>query len=334
MRIHCLGGGLVGSFVTRKLVEDGFEVHLFDVVNRATPAVFHLKDAASADHSSADLIVNMVPGSIGHDVLRVLHEQGHNIVDLSFSETTPDQLPAGPGVVLWDVGIAPGLSNMLVALAQRELGRLDKVSIKVGGNPAQPDDGWSYMAPFSPHDVIAEYTRPARIVRDGTVTVVPAMDELHTVDANGRTMEAFLTDGLRSLINLPADSMGEYTVRWPGHIQRYQRTTLSPDELVDAWAFDPQRPEFTWMEVRVEAGENTRVWTVEDSGKDGDSSMARTTGLVTFACVKAWSERTLFDRGVHPPEDLPDDVIYDVIEVLKNEGVAVDLRAFDDGEKR
>ena len=166
MRIHCLGGGLVGSFVTRKLVEDGFEVHLFDVVNRATPAVFHLKDAASADHSSADLIVNMVPGSIGHDVLRVLHEQGHNIVDLSFSETTPDQLPAGPGVVLWDVGIAPGLSNMLVALAQRELGRLDKVSIKVGGNPAQPDDGWSYMAPFSPHDVIAEYTRPARIVRD------------------------------------------------------------------------------------------------------------------------------------------------------------------------
>ena len=334
MRIHCLGGGLVGSFVTRKLVEDGFEVHLFDVVNRATPAVFHLKDAASADHSSADLIVNMVPGSIGHDVLRVLHEQGHNIVDLSFSETTPDQLPAGPGVVLWDVGIAPGLSNMLVALAQRELGRLDKVSIKVGGNPAQPDDGWSYMAPFSPHDVIAEYTRPARIVRDGAVTVVPAMDELHTVDANGRTMEAFLTDGLRSLINLPADSMGEYTVRWPGHIQRYQRTTLSPDELVDAWAFDPQRPEFTWMEVRVEAGEKTRVWTVEDSGKDGDSSMARTTGLVTFACVKAWSERTLFDRGVHPPEDLPDDVIHDVIEVLKNEGVAVDLRAFDDGEKR
>ena len=334
MRIHCLGGGLVGSFVTRKLVEDGFEVHLFDVVNRATPAVFHLKDAASADHSSADLIVNMVPGSIGHDVLRVLHEHGHNIVDLSFSETTPDQLPAGPGVVLWDVGIAPGLSNMLVALAQRELGRLDKVSIKVGGNPAQPDDGWSYMAPFSPHDVIAEYTRPARIVRDGAVTVVPAMDELHTVDANGRTMEAFLTDGLRSLINLGADSMGEYTVRWPGHIQRYQRTTLSPDELVDAWAFDPQRPEFTWMEVRVEAGENTRVWTVEDSGKDGDSSMARTTGLVTFACVKAWSERTLFDRGVHPPEDLPDDVIHDVIEVLKNEGVTVDLRAFDGGEKR
>ena len=329
MRIHCLGGGLVGSFVTRKLVGDGHDVHLYDVVERDTPATFHLEDAASADHSEADFVVNMVPGSIGHEVLKTLHARGHRIVDLSFSETTPDQLPAGSGVVLWDVGIAPGLSNMLVALAHRELGRLDKVSIKVGGNPAHPDDGWSYMAPFSPHDVIAEYTRPARIVRNGAIAVVPAMDELHTIDANGRTMEAFLTDGLRSLINLPADSMGEYTVRWPGHIQRYQRTELNPNELVDAWKFDSKRPEFTWMEVRVVAGGKSRVWTVEDGGKNGDSSMARTTGLVTFACVKAWCQRALFTEGVHPPEDLPDDVIHNVIEVLKSEGVDVHLRSSD-----
>ena len=167
MRIHCLGGGLVGSFVTRKLHEAGLEVHLYDIVPRQTPATFHLGDAATADHREADIIVNMVPGSIGHEVLKELHAAGHRIVDLSFSETTPDSLPDGPGVVLWDVGIAPGLSNMLVALAHRELGHLDKVTIKVGGNPAEPDQEWSYMAPFSPHDVIAEYTRPARVVQNG-----------------------------------------------------------------------------------------------------------------------------------------------------------------------
>ena len=162
MRIHCLGGGLVGSFVTRKLWEAGHEVHLFDIVNRTTPAHFHLEDAASADHTHADLVVNMVPGAIGHEVLKALNTGGHRIVDLSFSETTPDKLPSGTSTVLWDVGIAPGLSNMLVALAQEEFGRLDDVTIKVGGNPAEPDGEWSYMAPFSPHDVIAEYTRPAR----------------------------------------------------------------------------------------------------------------------------------------------------------------------------
>ena len=329
MRIHCLGGGLVGSFVTRKLNEAGMEVHLYDIVERETPATFHLGDASAADHSAADFVVNMVPGSIGHRVLNVLHQQGHRIVDLSFSETTPDQLPNGPGVVLWDVGIAPGLSNMLVALAHRELGVLDNVTIKVGGNPAEPDAEWSYMAPFSPHDVIAEYTRPARIVRDGKSTTVPAMAELHTINANGRTMEAFLTDGLRSLIDLPASSMGEYTVRWPGHIQRYQTTELSPDELVDAWRLDPERPEFTWMEVQVQSGEITHTWTVEDRGKDGDSSMARTTGLVTFACVSAWTEHPLFNEGIHPPEELPSEVILKVIQTLRDEGVSIEFHSDD-----
>ena len=324
MRIHCLGGGLVGSFVTRKLWEAGHEVHLFDIVNRTTPAHFHLEDAASADHTHADLVVNMVPGAIGHEVLKALNTGGHRIVDLSFSETTPDKLPSGTSTVLWDVGIAPGLSNMLVALAKEEFENLDNVTIKVGGNPAEPDGEWSYMAPFSPHDVIAEYTRPARVIRDGRVETVPAMDDLHPIDANGRRMEAFLTDGLRSLTNLNATAMGEYTVRWPGHIQRYQSTTLEPEELVEAWAFDETRPEFTWLEVKIESGNKTKIWTVEDRGRDGDSSMARTTGLVTYACVMAWTKQELFQDGVHPPEALPASVIHDVIATLREEGVLID----------
>ena len=324
MRIHCLGGGLVGSFVTRKLWEAGHDVHLFDIVNRTTPAHFHLEDAASADHTHADLVVNMVPGAIGHEVLKALNTGGHRIVDLSFSETTPDKLPSGTSTVLWDVGIAPGLSNMLVALAKEEFGNLDNVTIKVGGNPAEPDGEWSYMAPFSPHDVIAEYTRPARVIRDGQVETVPAMDDLHPIDANGRRMEAFLTDGLRSLTNLNATAMGEYTVRWPGHIQRYQSTTLEPEELVEAWAFDKTRPEFTWLEVKIESGNKTKIWTVEDRGRDGDSSMARTTGLVTYACVMAWTKQELFQDGVHPPEALPASVIHDVIATLREEGVLID----------
>lgn len=324
MRIHCLGGGLVGAFVTRKLVQEGFDVHLFDVVERHTPAQFHLQSALEADHAPADIVVNMVPGSIGHEVLNSLANNNHRIVDLSFSETTPDALVENNSTILWDVGVAPGLSNMLVALASRRYGQLDSVTIKVGGNPAQPDGEWSYMAPFSPHDVIAEYTRPARIVKEGNETVVPAMSELHTIKANGRTMEAFLTDGLRSLTSIPARFMGEYTVRWPGHIQRYQSTNLTPDELVEAWTFDPAKEEFTWMEVRVKAGDNETVWTIEDQGMDGDSSMARTTGLVTFACVVAWSKQDLFSEGIHPPEDLDTETIMDIIALLKAHGVRID----------
>ena len=160
MRVHCLGGGLVGSFVTRRLVEAELDVHLFDVVQRDTKANFHLGDALVADHSAADIIVNMLPGSLGNRMTALLKGTGQRVVDLSFSESTPDEFRDVNSSILWDVGIAPGLSNMLVAMAHRELGSLDEVSIKVGGNPQQPDGEWSYMAPFSPHDVIAEYIFP------------------------------------------------------------------------------------------------------------------------------------------------------------------------------
>ena len=168
----------------------------------------------------------MLPGHLGNKATQSLKNTGQRIVDLSFSEITPDNLQNVESSILWDVGIAPGLSNMLVSMASREYGRLDSVSIKVGGNPTEPDEEWSYMAPFSPHDVIAEYTRDARIIEDGKLVEVAAMTELHSIDANGRKMEAFLTDGLRSLLNIPAVKMGEYTVRWPGHIQKYQQSKL------------------------------------------------------------------------------------------------------------
>ena len=326
MRIHCLGGGLVGSFVTRRLVESGFDVHLYDVVKRDTPANFHLGDALISDHSHAEIIVNMLPGSLGNKMTSLLKNTGQRIVDLSFSESTPDLLEDVSSTILWDVGIAPGLSNMLVASAFREFGSLDEISIKVGGNPQQPDEEWSYMAPFSPHDVIAEYTRPARVISGGSQVEVAAMSDLHSIDANGRVMDAFLTDGLRSLLTIPANKMGEYTVRWPGHIQKYQNTELNPEELVEAWRMDYSRPEFTWMEVSINSGDNSQTWIIEDRGKDGDSSMARTTGLVTASCVIAWIDRpNMLEPGVFAPEDLPNDVIELVIEVMRSEGVSIVL---------
>jgi hypothetical protein len=326
-RIHCLGGGLVGSFVTNRLVSSGHEVHLFDIQSRDTDAMMHVGDALEADHSTAELIVNMLPGSIGHKATKSLSMSGHKIVDLSFSEVTPDTLEGVTSTILWDVGIAPGLSNMLVAQAYRDWGKLDEVSIKVGGNPSESDGEWSYMAPFSPHDVIAEYTRPARIIRNGMRVEVPAMTELHGIDASGRGMEAFLTDGLRSLLNIPCENMGEYTVRWPGHIQLYQTTELSPDDLVSKWAFDSERDEFTWMEIFVRNSDESRLWVIEDSGLNDDSSMARTTGIVTAQCAIAWLDRPdMLPPGVHAPEDLPDEVIELVIDVMRSEGISIELK--------
>ena len=61
MRIHCLGGGLVGSFVTKRLVDAGLEVHLYDVMERQTNAIFDLlvKECSDQDISFDKLLAKM-----------------------------------------------------------------------------------------------------------------------------------------------------------------------------------------------------------------------------------------------------------------------------------
>jgi len=341
--IHCLGSGLVGSFVIKKLLDEKMKINLVDIEEKekiddndlltihVTDAIEYCRNTSNED----EIFVNMLPGSLGFHATEILVSRGKKVVDLSFSEVTPDSLNKkaieSGAKVLWDVGIAPGFSNMLITYASRFGGGISNAEIRVGGNPVERDEKWSYMAPFSPKDVIAEYTRPARIIKSGKLTTLPALSDIHKINVKqAGVMESFLTDGLRSLLNtISADEMTEYTVRWPGHIQRYiderDANVLDHEQLIEEWKFDKTRNEFTWMEVKVDCRNGERmVWTVFDQGRDGDSSMARTTGLVTASCVKQWiSNPELIQVGVHPPESLPDYVIANVSQSLKDEGIEI-----------
>ena len=341
--IHCLGSGLVGSFVIKKLLDEKMKINLVDIEEKekindndlltihVTDAIEYCKNTSNED----EIFVNMLPGSLGFHATEILVSRGKKVVDLSFSEVTPDTLNKkaidSGAKVLWDVGIAPGFSNMLIIYASRFGGGISNAEIRVGGNPVERDEKWSYMAPFSPNDVIAEYTRPARIIKSGKLTTLPALSDIHKINVKqAGVMESFLTDGLRSLLGtISADEMTEYTVRWPGHIQRYiderDANVLDHEQLIEDWKFDKTRNEFTWMEVKVDCRNGERmVWTVFDQGRDEDSSMARTTGLVTASCVKQWiSNPELIQVGVHPPESLPNYVIANVSQSLKDEGIEI-----------
>ena len=111
------------------------------------------------------------------------------MADLAFTAEDPiiyDELAKEHGSsLIYDVGIAPGLSNALLMDAQCRMGRLSSAKIWVGGNPQEPDEEWSYMAPFSPSDVIEEYTRPARIRRNGQNVIEAALTERHAVSVPG-----------------------------------------------------------------------------------------------------------------------------------------------------
>lgn len=311
-----LGTGLVGNWIVRSLSSDGYKVIAIDAdknvlstLNDVANTIHAIVDEDLINSLDADVFVNALPGRVGHRIRKILVENGHKVADLAFTPEDPSEVNQlaidNDSILIYDVGVAPGLSNLLLKEANRRHGRLTLGRIRVGGNPTTKDNGWSYMAPFSPVDVIEEYTRPARIIRNGQIVTLPALSERIRFDVSERgEMEAFLTDGLRSVLRtIDADELVESTVRWPGHIDMYidKREELSEEELVKAWSWDTSRSEFTWMEVYAEGKGNT-TWILDDSGDEKGSSMARTTGAITCAVVKFLLKNQGIN-GVHPPEN-------------------------------
>ncbi len=144
---------------------------------------------------------------------------------------------------------------------------------------------FDYKAGFAPWDVLEEYTRPSRVVEHGRVVVKEPLSEPELLDFPGvGTLEAFNTDGLRSLVRtIDAPFMKEKTLRWPGHAelmrvlkdtgffslepvdlggQKVRPRDLTAALLFPKWTFDEGEADLTVMRVRVvgrEDGDAGRV---------------------------------------------------------------------------
>lgn len=347
MKIVVLGGGRVGSAIVHDLVAaEDFDVSVVDIDPVALGAMEALgADAVLSDLSSdaavaeavsrADLVVGAVPGFMGHRVLGAVLAQGAPAVDISFSPEDPfelDGLARDAGVpCLVDCGLAPGLSNMVLGRMEAALDETVGFRCLVGGLPVERTWPWEYKAPFSPGDVIEEYTRPARLRRDGDEVELPALSEVELVRFAGLgTLEAFNTDGLRSLLRTSAvPNMVEKTLRYPGHAERMRMLRdagfFSDDEvqaasglvrprdvtealLFRAWQFDEGEPDLTVARITVEGREGDgrvrHTWNLLDY-YDPDtelSSMARTTGFTCTAMVRLVADGMWTEPGVAPAE--------------------------------
>ncbi len=282
-----------------------------------------------------DLVVSAVPGFMGFDTLRTVIEAGKNIVDISFMPEDfmeLNALAAKKGVTaITDCGVAPGMPNLIVGY-HNELMEIDTFEYVVGGLPFVKVYPFYYKAPFSPVDVVEEYTRPARFVEKGKRMTKPAMSEPEMMffDKVG-TLEAFYTDGLRSLLanmsHIP--NMKEKTLRYPGHIQLIQalktagffdkepitinNRAIRPIDftskvLIRDWKLSPDEPEFTVMRIRIdgkEEGEAKEIvyelYDVYDE-KEKLSSMARTTGFTATANAELILTGHFGGKGVFPLE--------------------------------
>jgi len=352
-KILVLGAGLVGRPMTLDLYRNGqFDIAVADINKemlqqikeeeiRKIQADLSQENELKALVADYNLVVNAVPGSLGFRTLKWCIEAGKDVVDIAFYPEDPfilSELAREKAVrVICDMGVAPGMSNLLAGYAAAQLDEVEKIDIYVGGLPKVRTRPWEYKAVFSPADVIEEYTRPARLVEHGRIVTKPPLTELELLEFDGiGTLEAFNSDGLRSLMfTLKVQQMREKTLRYPGYAEKVRLLAdngffnkerinvngnmVSPLEmtsrlLFDQWKLQPGETDITVMRIIVEGkarGDRMRyTFDLYDEydPETGIHSMARTTGYTATMAVRMLAEEGLYKTtGITVPEYLGKD---------------------------
>lgn len=297
----------------------------------------------------ASIAATAVPGALGLEVLRVLSRLGVDIVDVSFFDPRKGRVEAAPGRrVIIDAGVAPGLSNMLLATMASRL-EASRGAIYVGGISEEPIWPLGIPATWNVEDLIEEYLRPARMIRDGRlVEVDPLEGEPGTIEVEGvGRLEYFPTDGLRSLLETHSwmDELAEYTLRWPGHIDTMKRLRalglLSDSQVKSDGCLVPARGFLAGLLKRRYGGvRDMLVMVVEAEGRgrarasvivradEEWSAMAKATGGFQAAVVEVLARGMVRGEGVMYPEHLASmpGVPERILGLLEEAGVRVDYR--------
>ncbi len=364
-RVIVLGAGMVGRAIAIDLAQR-YDVTAVDVNEQAlAPLRDHTVQTVAADLSRTetlrrlvsdyDLAIGAVPGFLGFQTLQTVIECEKDIVDISFFPEDPFQLDALAKeknvTAVIDCGVAPGMCNILLGYHNARM-TVERYECLVGGLPVKRSWPYQYKAPFSPIDVIEEYTRPARFVEDGRVIIREALSDPEYIEFDEiGTLEAFNTDGLRTLLKtMKIPNMREKTLRYPGHIEYIKvlretgffsgepidinGTKISPLDvttrlLFPKWRLDPDEPEFTVMRVTIQGlGNGQRkeyVYNLFDrfDPQTKTSSMARTTGYTCMAVATLVLEGIFTQKGIIPPEHVGVDerCFRAVLEYQKERGI-------------
>lgn len=340
-KIIVLGAGLVGNAIAIDLSKN------FDVTStdRSPEALQKLQPkgirTVEADLSDAgeikrlikdfDLVVGALPGFMGFEALRAVIEAGKDVVDISFFPEDAfllDDLAKEHNVTaVVDCGVAPGMGNIILGYHKQRM-KVERFRCLVGGLPQVREWPWEYKAVFSPIDVIEEYIRPARYVEGGKLVVREALSDPELIHFDGiGTLEAFNTDGLRSLIRTMPDipDMIEKTLRFPGCIEylrvlrsggffsydeievnghRIRPVDLTAKLLFPQWKLKPGEGDFTVMRIELTGENRKHTYDLLDryDPLTDTISMARTTGYTCTAVANLVLSGKFNQAGIHPPE--------------------------------
>jgi len=344
-KIVVLGAGMIGSAMAIDLSSD-YEV---TIVDKDSHKLNLLKEGHSvrtiiADLSTEikiqemiidyDLVIGSLPGFMGYKTLHSVIGEGKDIIDISFLPQDTfklDELAKENEVTaVVDCGVSPGLSNIILGY-HNQLMEIEDYKCMIGGLPFKKEWPFYFKAFFSPLDVIEEYTRPARIVKNREVITLKALSEPEIIDLpEVGKLEAFNTDGLRSLIStMKIPNMVEKTMRYPGHIEvmkilretgffgqkeinikgdKIKPVDLTSKLLFPHWKPDEDEKEFTAMNLIIKGNKDGKqkelIYNLFDKFDEETrtTSMARTTGYTCTSVARLILSGDFNRKGINPPE--------------------------------
>lgn len=312
--------------------------------------------------SRHDVTLSAAPYLFNETTARVAIECGSHYADLGgnteivFRQLEMDGRAREQGVtVVPDVGLAPGLVNVLAAEGARRLDPARSIRMYVGGLPRDPKPPLDYMIVYSLRGTIDYYTTPATVLRNGEPLEMPALSEVETIEFPGLgELEAFHTAG--GVSTMPwryrdrLETLEYRTLRYPGHaaVMRGVRdlglldeepvavdgVEVAPREVFLACAEPrlrmPDEPDLVALRVVAEGRRQGRpatlTWELLDRVERGDrvTAMMRCTGYSLSVVGLLLGRGRIGESGVFPPDRaLPAD---EYLAELAARGVEVRLR--------
>lgn len=366
MKVVVLGAGLMGKEAARDLVQSKTVSHVYlaDLhVQQAESFAEGLQSTkltvlpldATKDEQLAeviglgDVVINALFYTFNEKVATIAIEKGVHAVDLGghIGGATDAVLALceaakAKGVtIIPDLGVAPGMINILSGYGAGQLDEVDLIKLYVGGVPVQPDPPLNYNLVFSLDGVFDHYTKPSTVIREGQLKELPSMSEIELIDF-GRygELEVFHTSGGTSTLtkSFPTVNTLEYkTIRYKGHAEKFQLLIdlglLSSEEtiLLKGETFQMRDIMRDYLTPKLKLGDKSdavllrvivggykngvqttfeyNLITEKDVTRNV-TAMARATASTISIVAQMIGDGTIAKRGVYPPEKIVPGKLY------------------------
>jgi len=226
MKILLYGLGRMGRSVLYALTKLGHEVYGIDIneweVERAKQQGLQLGQeyklclGTSLDFTSGDALVSCLPYYLNMGLAEKCVENNIPYFDLGGHIPSSVEINNMGGTVFTDLGLAPGLVNIL----GEDLAKYcDTLEMYCGGLPQEPKNPLSYSLTWSIDGLLNEYTDKAVIKAEGNIIEVDSLDGYKNVywDREVEPYESFYTSGAMNYASSDIPNVSYRTIRYKGH---------------------------------------------------------------------------------------------------------------------